>query len=112
MNIFVAKLASSVDSDNLRSLFEQYGEVDSAKVVFDRETGNSRGFGFVEMTDEQEGAQAIEALDGSNYEGRRIVVKKAEPRENYRNNTNSGNRRPPRRDGGGYNDRNNDRKRF
>ncbi|MEN9445431.1 MAG: hypothetical protein RIS47_2322 [Bacteroidota bacterium] len=108
MNIFVAKLASDVDSDNLRSLFEQFGDVASAKVIFDRETGNSRGFGFVEMSDDSEGSSAIKALDASDYQGRKIVVKRAEPRDSYQSN------KKPLRPRSNFNDRSNDRnnKRF
>lgn len=81
MNIFVARLASGVSSENLRALFEEFGTVDSAKVIIDRETGNSRGFGFVEMADSEEANAAIRALDSSEYKGRKIVVKEAEERD-------------------------------
>ena len=81
MNIFVAKLSSETTSDDLMDLFSQYGEVGSAKVIFDRETGNSRGFGFVEMDDDEQGFEAINNLNESEFDGRRIVVKKARPKE-------------------------------
>ena len=81
MNIFVAKLNFSTDSAALREAFEQFGEVESANVITDRETGRSKGYGFVEMTDEAEGAAAIEALDNSEIDGNVVVIKKAEPRE-------------------------------
>lgn len=81
MNIFVAKLHSSVDSESLQALFEQFGEVESAKVIFDRETGNSKGFGFVEMPNESEALDAIENLNEGTYAGRELVVKKARPKE-------------------------------
>ena len=80
MNIFVAKLDYGVSDSELSQLFQQYGAVDSAKVIMDRETGRSKGFGFVEMPVEEEATQAISALDGQDVRGRNIVVKKAEPR--------------------------------
>jgi cold-inducible RNA-binding protein len=81
MNIFVAKLNYATSSDALREAFEQFGEVTSASVIMDRETGRSKGFGFVEMADDGQGAAAIDALDGSDFDGATIAVKKAEPRE-------------------------------
>ena len=80
MNIFVAKLDYGVKSHELEDLFTPYGTVESAKVINDRETGRSKGFGFVEMPNDEEGAKAIEALDGTSVRGRNIVVKKAEAR--------------------------------
>ncbi|MGB1217167.1 MAG: RNA recognition motif domain-containing protein [Saprospiraceae bacterium] len=94
MNIFVAKLSYDTDSDLLRSTFEKFGEVTSAKVIFDRETGNSRGFGFVEMANDDEGREAIQELDGVELDGRTIVVKQSEDRDN-------------RGGGGGFNRNNN-----
>jgi cold-inducible RNA-binding protein len=81
MNIFVAKLNFSTSSDGLREAFEQFGQVESASVVTDRESGRSKGFGFVEMPDDNEAQAAINALEGSDLDGRTIAVKKAEPRE-------------------------------
>ncbi len=81
MNIFVAKLNFRTDDDQLRELFEQYGEVDSDKVILDRDTGKSRGFAFVEMSDDEAGQKAIGELNGTEFDGFEIVVKKAEPRE-------------------------------
>jgi RNA recognition motif-containing protein len=81
MNIFVAKLDFQTTSEDLQSLFEQFGTVDSAKVVFDKETGRSRGFAFVEMPNDDEAQEAINNLNETNVDGRTIVVKKAEPRE-------------------------------
>ena len=81
MNIFVAKMSSSTTGEDLRTLFEAYGTVSSAKVIMDRETGNSKCFGFVEMDDESEGNNAINALNGTEVHGRVIVVKAALPRE-------------------------------
>jgi len=81
MNIFVAKLNFSTDSEALREAFEQFGEVSAASVITDRDTGRSKGYGFVEMPDDSEGSAAIAALDGSDFDGNTIVVKKAAPRE-------------------------------
>lgn len=81
MNIFVAKLDYSIQEDSLRTVFENYGTVDSVKIIMDRATGRSKGFGFVEMPTDEEGLAAIEALNDTELEGRAIVVKKAKPRE-------------------------------
>jgi RNA recognition motif-containing protein len=81
MNIFVAKLNFKTTSESLRSLFEQFGDVSSAKVITDRETGKSKGFGFVEMSDDQEALTAIEELNETQFDGYTIVVKKARPKE-------------------------------
>ena len=85
ISIFVAKLDFGVDNAQLRSLFEPYGKVNKATVAMDKETGRSRGFGFVEMEDEEEGQTAIDSLDGSSVNGRSIAVKKAEDRSDNRN---------------------------
>ncbi|MBR9997904.1 MAG: RNA-binding protein [Cyclobacteriaceae bacterium] len=81
MNIFVAKLSPRTNDESLLELFQDFGEVSSAKVIFDRETGNSKGFGFVEMPDDSEALQAIEGLNESEFQGSTIVVKKARPKE-------------------------------
>ncbi len=81
MNIFVANLNFRVKTDQLQDLFEQYGEVDSVKIVTDRDSGRSKGFGFVEMADETAARNAISKLDNQELEGRNIVVKEARPRE-------------------------------
>lgn len=81
MNIFVAKLNFETTGDDLRDVFEQFGTVDSAKVIIDHYTGKSRGFGFVEMPDEDEGQNAIDQLNDTDLDGNTIVVKKAEPRK-------------------------------
>ncbi len=80
MNIFVTKLSPNVSQEDLQDLFAQYGNVTTAKVIIDRETGNSKGYGFVEMDDDTEGQAAIDALNDSELDGRRMVVKKARPR--------------------------------
>ncbi len=81
MNIFVAKLSSRTKSEDLEQLFSEFGEVTSAKVIMDRETGYSKRFGFVEMSNDDEAKAAIEKLDDKDLDGSRIVVKKAQPRE-------------------------------
>lgn len=80
MDIFVAKLNSETNVDNLKELFGQFGKVSSAKIIMDRETGMSKCYGFVEMADEVEGSSAIEHLNDSNFMGNYIIVKKSEPR--------------------------------
>ena len=81
MNIFVAKLNFDTQSEDLREAFEEFGEVSSAKVIDDKYTGKSRGFGFVEMDNDEEALEAIKNLNDSELDGRTIVVKKAEPRK-------------------------------
>lgn len=93
MNIFVAKLSWDTSNEMLQSAFEQFGQVDSAKVIFDRDTGRSKGFGFVEMPDENEAWEAINNLNDRELDGRTIVVKQAEDR---------GGRNDRRGGGGGY----------
>jgi RNA recognition motif-containing protein len=78
--LYVGNLAYGVTSDDLQALFEQYGRVRSAQVLSDRETGRSRGFGFVEMEEDGEADAAIEALDGQDHQGRRLTVNEAKPR--------------------------------
>lgn len=81
MNIFVAKLSSSTTSEDLKSLFEDYGEVNSANVIIDKVTGYSKKFGFVEMKNNEEANKAIKELDSCNFDNSDIVVKEARPRE-------------------------------
>jgi cold-inducible RNA-binding protein len=78
MKLFVAGLSSDLDDVDLKEMFELYGEVSSAKVILDRETGKSRGFGFVDMPDDNEARQAIETLDGAGLKGKKLSVKEAE----------------------------------
>lgn len=78
MKIFVTKLDFNTNDDTLRETFETCGSVDSATVIMDRYSGKSRGFGFVEMPDQQEASAAIEKLNESELDGRLIIVKKAE----------------------------------
>lgn len=86
MNIFVAKINFRTSSEDLQAAFEKFGEVTSAKVIIDRETGRSKGFGFVEMPDNEAAQQAVDALDGSELDGSTLVVKEAEdrPRREFR----------------------------
>jgi RNA recognition motif-containing protein len=80
MKIYVGNLPFSVDDAALEEIFKQYGAVDSAKVITDRDTGRSRGFGFVEMEDDEEANKAIEATNGLEVEGRTLAVNKARPK--------------------------------
>ncbi|MBN1117860.1 MAG: RNA-binding protein [Bacteroidales bacterium] len=80
MNIFVGNLNFKVSDSELESLFEDYGQVSSAKIITDKYSGRSRGFGFVEMEDSTEAKNAIEGLNGSSFGGRDIVVNEAKPR--------------------------------
>lgn len=81
MNIFVTKLNYDTSEESLTELFEHYGQVDSVKIIMDRDTGRSKGFGFVEMPDDSEGQEAINNLNETEFDGRTIIVKKANPRE-------------------------------
>ncbi len=82
MNIFVAKLSFDTQEDDLRQTFEEFGEVSSVSVITDKFTGKSKGYAFVEMPNDDEANNAIGELNDSELDGRTIVVKKAEPREN------------------------------
>lgn len=81
MNIYVGNIARAVTEEQLRALFGQYGTVVSVKLIKDKFTGDARGFGFVEMSTEDEGQAAIGALDNNNFEGRTLRVNQARPRE-------------------------------
>ena len=81
MNIYVANISFRMTDGELRDLFEPFGEVSSAKIVQDKETGRSRGFGFVEMSNDSEGSQAINELNQRDVAGRPLVVNEARPRE-------------------------------
>lgn len=81
MNIFVSNLSYGLNSGDLEELFAEYGEISSARVITDRETGRSRGFGFVEMLSDEEGQKAIDALNGTEHDGKEINVAVARPRE-------------------------------
>lgn len=102
MNIFVAKLNFDTQESDLQDAFEAYGSVDSVKIITDKFTGKSKGFGFVEMPDDEEGRAAIAGLNDQEFDDRTIVVKKAEPRENRGGGGGGGYNRGG---GGGYNSR-------
>jgi len=80
-NIYVGNLVWDATQDDLYTLFQEYGTVARAQVIMDKETGRSRGFGFVEMNDDAEAAKAIEALNNFNFRGRPLTVNEAKPRE-------------------------------
>ncbi len=88
MNIYVGNLPYNATDDSLRSLFEEYGEVSSIKIIMDQTSGKSKGFGFVDMNDDSQALAAIEALNGKEFESRTIVVNKAKPREPRENRPN------------------------
>ena len=88
MNIFVGNIAHALTEDELRAAFEQYGTVSTVQIIKDKYTGDSRGFGFVEMADLNEANAAIENLNGKELKGRPINVNEARPKEDN----------PPRRD--------------
>ena len=92
MSIYVGNLSYDVTEENLNAVFAEYGTVRRVQIPTDRETGRVRGFGFVEMSSEDEEAAAIEALDGAEWMGRDLKVNKARPRE-QRNSFGGGNRR-------------------
>jgi RNA recognition motif-containing protein len=92
MNIFVSNLSFKVDEESLKQLFQNYGEVTSCKIVTDKFTGRSRGFGFVEMKSDEEGQSAIDGLNESDHEGRNISVSIAKPRTENSNRGSGGGR--------------------
>ncbi len=100
MNIYVSNLSFNIQDEDLREFFTPYGEVTSAKIITDRETGRSRGFGFVEMSDNEASKKAIAELDGATVDGRTMKVMEAKPKEQKsssfspfkRNNNNNRNR--------------------
>lgn len=98
MNIFVAKLNYNSTEDQVRTLFEGYGEVSSVKIIFDKFENRSKGYGFVEMPNDDEANEAVAALNESEFDGRTIVVKEAQPREDRRGGGGYGNRRNNYRD--------------
>lgn len=81
MNIYVSNLSFNIQDEDLRGFFEEYGEVSSAKVITDKVTQRSRGFGFVEMADDVAAAKAIAELNGSAADGRTLRVTEARPKE-------------------------------
>ena len=99
-NIFVGNLSFNTNEDELRQIFEVYGQVDRVSIMTDRDTGRSRGFGFVEMASNEDGEKAITALNGSQVGGRTINVNEARPKTE-RSGSGGG--------GGGFRDRGGDR---
>ncbi len=97
MNIYVSNINFRTQVESLEQLFSAYGEISSANIITDRMTGRSRGFGFIEMPNDEEGQAAIDALNGKEFEGKELNVNIARPREE----------RAPRRNfgGGGYGNR-------
>jgi len=82
MKLYVGNLSFNTTEDRLRELFEEHGQVSSATLVMDRDTGRPRGFGFVEFNNDDEARAAINALNGKNIDGRDLTVNEAKPREN------------------------------
>lgn len=102
MKLFVGGLPFRVDDQELQEMFEPYGAVGSAKIITDRETGKSRGFGFVELSSDAEGTAAIKALNGSSLEGRELTVKVAEDKPRGGGGGGGFRGGNDRRGGGGY----------
>jgi RNA recognition motif-containing protein len=90
MNIYVANIPWKASEEQLKTLFAEYGEVSSAKIIMDKVTQRSRGFGFVEMADDAAGKQAITSLNGADFLGKNLVVNEARPREERPNNFRGG----------------------
>lgn len=99
MNIYVGNLAPTVTDDDLREAFEKYGTVETASVIRDKFSGDSRGFGFVEMPAKAEASAAMEALDGSELQGKNIIVNEARPRTERRGGGHRGGHSGGRRGG-------------
>ena len=100
--LYVGSLGYDVTDADLSELFSQHGEVESANVIMDRMSGRSKGFGFVEMSSEEEAKAAIAALDGKDYSGRALTVNEAKPREPRAGGGGGGGGRGGRGGGGGY----------
>ena len=81
MNLYISNLSYNISDEDLRQLFADYGEITSAKVIMDRETGRSRGLGFVELSDDELAKKAIEELNQASYDGKVINITEARPRE-------------------------------
>ena len=92
MNIYVANIPWKASEDQLKQLFAEYGEVSSAKIIMDKVTQRSRGFGFIEMSDDTSARNAINSLNGADFLGKNLVVNEARPRED----------RPRSNSGGGF----------
>ena len=91
MNIYVGNLPYSANEEDLKEVFAAHGEVTSVRIITDRDTGQSKGFGFIDMPNDEEATAAIEALEGAEFQGRNLRVNQSKPREDR-----------PRGGGGGY----------
>jgi RNA recognition motif-containing protein len=100
MNIYVANIPFKATEEELKGLFEEFGEVSSAKIILDKFTQRSRGFGFIEMKDDTAGRQAVNDLNGSDFMGKNLVVNEARPRTDAPRSGGGGGNRGG---GGGYN---------
>jgi RNA recognition motif-containing protein len=104
MNIYVGNLPYNVVEEDLKEIFEEYGEVSSVKIISDKLTGRSKGFGFVEMDDDQEAKKAIDELNNAEISGRNIKVNESRPKSNdSRESRGGGGGGGHRRGGGGFN---------
>jgi RNA recognition motif-containing protein len=92
VNIFVGNLSFSTRDEELRSAFSKFGQVDTAQVIMDRQTGRSRGFGFVEMPNREEAMKAISAMNGADLGGRPLTVNEARPKAPRRDDRGGGDR--------------------
>ena len=101
-NLYVGNLPHSTTEAELRTVFEAHGEVEKVSIVTDRETGRARGFGFVEMPNQEEGAKAMDSLNGSEIEGKQLMVNEARPKQPNNNFKGGGGNN---RGGGGYGSR-------
>ncbi len=99
MNIYVANIPWKASEEQLKQLFAEYGEVSSAKIIMDKVTQRSRGFGFIEMADDTAGRNAINELNGADFMGKNLVVNEARPREE---GSGGGGSRGGNRGGGGF----------
>ncbi len=95
-NLFVGNLPFGISEGDLRTMFEKYGTVERASIITDRDTGKSRGFGFVEMPDDSAAEQAIAGLNGKDMGGRAMSVSEARPKSDRGGGGGGGGRRPPR----------------
>lgn len=107
MNIYVANIPFKASEQELKGLFEEYGEVSSAKIIMDKVTQRSRGFGFIEMADEAAGRQAITSLNGFNFLGKTLVVNEARPKTDAPRGGGGGGGYRSGGGGGGFNRRSN-----
>jgi RNA recognition motif-containing protein len=102
MNIYVANLHYRLNDEDLHQIFSEFGEVTSAKIIKDHETGRSRGFGFVEMANQEEGSKAMDSLNGTEIEGKQLMVNEARPKQPNNNSRGGGFGGGNRGGGGGY----------